>query len=191
MAVESEANVFQKYLIPSESRYVRYCMQKAGIYGNRPNFFYSHIVSVAFAIAAVVMSFFNALSYFVRIPLSILLNIVQFEPIGVVIGLINDCTNVIRSLVFVALGVWFIVAGLLFPKPIFFYFAPEYCDSLETRLMDEVSVLKERISWLENEFHAKQEELDGAHKLIDDQKKTIESFKSQKSGRKKFFFGLC
>lgn len=173
---------------------VRYCMQKAGIYGSHSNFFYSHIVSVAFAAGAVAMSFFNTISYFLRAPFNIILNVVQFNPIGAVVGLISDCTNVIRSLVFVSLGVTFIVAGLLFPKAIFSHFAPEYYNDLETRLREEVNLLNNRIVWLEKEYRLKEEQLAGAHKVIDDQKKTILNLQPAappKTSPKKPFWKFC
>ncbi|NGX48122.1 MAG: hypothetical protein K1000chlam3_01512 [Chlamydiae bacterium] len=151
VGIESEANIFQKYLIPSESRMVRYCMQKAGIFSSCSNFFYAHFVSVGFAVAAVAMSFFNTFSYFLQSPFKIILKIVQFNPIGAVTGFIGDLTNGVRSLVFVSMGVTFIVVGLLFPKAIFTHFAPEYYDSLEARLLQENAMLRKKNNRLEEE----------------------------------------
>ncbi len=134
----AEANSFQKYLIPEESMVVRYCMQKAGVFANRSNPFLAHFVSVGFAVAAVAISAFNTISYMLQLPFKILFHVAQFNPYRVVVGAAQDLVNTAKSLVFVTMGVTFIVAGTLFPKPIFTHFAPLYYSSLEVRLKSDL-----------------------------------------------------
>jgi|GEM_PF-2714032 len=140
---DSGANVFQKYLIPEESKWVRFSMLKAGEFANRSNFFLSHFLSVGCAIAAVAMSFFNALSYLLQIPFIIPLKIVQFDLIGIATGISYDLIGVAKSIVFVSMGATFVVAGVLFPREIFTHFAPEHYLCREERLSnDNVSLTK-------------------------------------------------
>lgn len=147
--ISSEANIFQKYLIPSQSHYVRFSMQKAGVFANRSNFFFSHFLSVGCAIAAIALSFFNTFIYLLQAPFRVLLHVVQLSPFRAIFGFLEDLTNVARSLVFVSMGTTFIVAGLFFPKAVFSHFAPEYYDSLEERLDHENARLRKKIERLE------------------------------------------
>ena len=177
MVIESEANIFQRHLIPEESRLVRYSMQQAGIYGSRTNVFYAHFVSVGFATTAVAMSFFNAISYFLQIPFRIVLKMVQFNPPGAAIALVEDATNVVKSLVFVSLGATFITAGLLSPKAIFTHFAPEYYDTLEERLKQENSLNQKKIARLEEELSKANQSLDRASFKLEEQRKELDALK--------------
>lgn len=146
-----EANSFQKYLIPEESMVVRYCMQKAGAYANRSNPFLAHFVSVGFAVAAVALSAFNTFSYALQLPFKLLFHIAQFNPYRAVFGVAEDLINTTKSLVFVTMGMTFIVAGTLFPKPIFTHFAPLYYSSLEVRLEAELKQEKAENERLKSE----------------------------------------
>ncbi|MDN3505908.1 MAG: hypothetical protein P0S96_01610 [Simkaniaceae bacterium] len=139
---DSGANIFQKYLIPEESKWVRFSMLKAGEFANRSNFLLSHFLSVGCAVAAVAMSFFNTFSYLLQIPFEIPLKIVQFDPIGIATGITYDLMGVAKSIVFVSMGATFVVAGLIFPREIFTHFAPEHYLSLEARLSAEVASLQ-------------------------------------------------
>ncbi|NGX60221.1 MAG: hypothetical protein KR126chlam3_01390 [Chlamydiae bacterium] len=149
--IKSNANFFQKNLIPEKSNLVRYCMYKAGVFASHSNIFYAHFASVGCAIAAIAISFFNMLSYFLQPPFKILLNIVQFSPIKSVKNLFFDIANGVQSLVFVSMGMTFVVAGSIFPKAIFTYFAPEYYQTLKERNQHEIERNKRKISRLEEE----------------------------------------
>lgn len=174
--VDLGSNVFQRHLIPPDSLNVRFVMQKAGEYGNSTNIFYAHVVSVGFAIVAVALSFFNAFSYALRTPFNILVNVLSFSPIQVVKDLAGDLTGVAKSMVFVSLGVTFVVAGVLFPQAIFTHFAPEYSDTVEVRLRNE----------LEKERKEKQE-LKTENKHLKDQIED-QSIIIQQVGKKKNFY---
>lgn len=175
---ESEANVFQKYLIPPNSCGVRWAMQKAGEYGTSENFIQAHITSVAFAISAVVMSFFNALSYFLLIPCYILVDVFSFSPIALFTDIFTGIANSIQSWVFVSLGVSFVAAGLLFPDATFSHFAPEYYQTLDVRH-------KNRVGQLEKENSALREELDKTTESLDIAMSKIQEYEGK--GKRKWF----
>lgn len=147
----AEANSFQKYLIPEESMVVRYCMQKAGTYASRSNPFLAHFVSVGFAVAAVAISAFNTISYTLQLPFKLLFHVAQLNPYRAVFGVAEDIVNTAKSLVFVTMGMTFIVAGILFPKPIFTHFAPLYYSSREVRLESELKQEKAESERLKSE----------------------------------------
>lgn len=137
VAAKSEPNFFQKKLIPEESRNVRYLMIKAAYFSSSEHLFVAHFVSVTLAVAAVALSAINVLSYLLRIPIKILLNVVQFCPLRLFVDLAQDFVNVARSLLFVSLGVAIIVVGFLLPQPFFSSLAPEYYQSYAERLKHE------------------------------------------------------
>ncbi|MBS0629937.1 MAG: hypothetical protein JSS30_06945 [Verrucomicrobia bacterium] len=157
VAVESNTNFIQRNLIPEESRNVRYAMQKAAHFGSSSHPFVSHVVSVAFAVMAVVMSAFNAISYLLQAPIKILLNIVQFNPVAVFTDFAMDIGDLAKSLLFVSLGVTLVVAGFLFPGPIFNEFSPEYYEPLEVRLEQQLEQAKAKYEELEEKYHKLQE----------------------------------
>jgi len=150
----AEANSFQKYLIPEESMVVRYCMLKAGTYANRSNPFLAHFVSVGFAAASVAISAFNTISYTLQLPFKLLFHVAQFNPYRAILGVGEDLVNTAKSLVFVSMGMTFVVAGILFPKPIFTHFAPLYYGSLEVRLEAELEQEKAENERLKSEVDA-------------------------------------
>ena len=145
---ETNTNPFQKFLIPVESKWVCYAMRKAGEYGSSGNFIYAHVLSVAIAVSAVALSALNAFLYLIQTPFKCLLNIVRFSPLDLVKNLLIDVASIVQSVVFVSLGVPFVVAGAIFPHAIFSYFAPEYYDTLESsyeRLRIENGELKGKL----------------------------------------------
>ena len=154
-----QPNLVQKYFIPDESLKVRYCMLKAAQFGNSDRFFSAHFLSVACVLTAVVFSLFNSFSYVLQIPCKILLNIAQFTPIFIIPSIISDLKSCALSLLFVSLGVTFVVAGCLFPKVIFTHFAPEFCETYETRLRNENELLKDQINHLKTENEDKENKL--------------------------------
>ena len=187
--IDSEVNFFQKHLIPPESKWVRFMMHKAGVYSCEGNFVSSRLFSVMSAICAIGMSFFNALSYFLQAPIKILLNIVNFNPIGVVRDFISDLTNVIRSMIFVSLGLTFIVIGLFLPQAIFTHFAPEYDVTPEAKLLSENEILKKKLE-SEEELRTKasqktEKSLSILSNHIQELKKEIEELRSEKKKLKK------
>jgi len=139
----TSSNFIQRNLIPEDSHYVRYVMQKAAHFGTHDNLLIAHGVSVAFAVLAVALSVFNAISYLLQTPVKILLNIVQFNPIGLVAHPVIDISSCLKSLLFVSLGVTFVVAGFLFPAALFTHFSPEYYEPLEVRLEQKLKVAED------------------------------------------------
>jgi hypothetical protein len=137
VAAKSNPNLIQTSLIPEESRNVRYLMIKAKDFSSSENPLVAHLIPAILAAGSVALSAINALSYLLQAPIKILLNIVQFRPLGFFVDFAQDLTNLARSLLFVSLGATLIVAGILFPKPIFTHFAPEYYESLPERLKHE------------------------------------------------------
>ncbi len=137
VAAKSNPNLLQTSLIPEESRNVRYLMIKAKDFSSSENLLVAHLIPAILAAASVALSAINALSYLLQAPFKILLNIVQFRPLGFFLDFAQDLSNLARSLIFVSLGATLVVAGLLFPKPIFTHFAPEYYQSLPERLKYE------------------------------------------------------
>lgn len=190
MTSDVGANIFQKYLIPEESRLIRFCMQKAGLYSESPYFFYAHFVSVGFAVVAVAMSFFNIISYILQIPLKLILRVVQFDPFGIVTGLMTDASQVMKSIVFVSLGATFITAGLLFPKPIFTHFAPEYYETLEIRLQKEKTLLQKKIVSLEEEYKHLMHMMEKTSILIKKQERDIDNLKLTLKQKPRFWKSL-
>lgn len=138
-----QGTVLQRYLIPEESVYVRRAMQKAADWSQQENPWIARIVSVFFAALAILLSGLNVLSYCLQAPIRILLNIAQFNPIGMLTNFIGDLTNVMRSLIFVSLGVTFITVGLLFPKPMFSCFAPNHIYTFEDLQLENDRLRKE------------------------------------------------
>ncbi len=167
---ENAANPFQKHLIPSESRWVRYVMQKAGEFSRYDNFFTSRALSVACAIAGVVLSLFNTISYLLQAPIRIILNIVTFSPIKLTTDFIQDLVNGALSFAFVSLGVTFVISGLLFPEPIFTNFAPENEETLSGKLEETENDLSTKEKEIEklvralNVLSDRVEELEGEQK---------------------------
>ncbi len=151
-----EVNLFQRYLIPSDSKWVGRCMQKADSFGKTSDFIYSRVLSGALVTVAVAMSFFNAISYVLQIPFKALLNVVRFNPVDLVLDIGRDITNVIRSYAFVMIGIYLIVLGFLYPKQVYSHFAPEYVENTLEKLRvanlvkDQVIIdLEEKIQVLE------------------------------------------
>lgn len=142
-AAKSNLNPLQISLIPEESRNVRYLMIKAKDFSGNENLLVAHLIPAILAAASVALSAINALSYLLQAPIKILLNVVQFRPMGLFIDFAQDLTNLARSLLFVSLGATLIVAGLLFPRPIFTQFAPEYYQSLSERQKHELAQKEE------------------------------------------------
>lgn len=151
-AKSNNTNFIQRNLIPEESRNVRYVMQKAAYFGNSDNLFVAHLVSVAFVVMAVAMSAFNAVSYLLQAPIKILLNVVQFNPLGVITDFVQDLGDVAKSLLFVSLGVTLFVVGFLIPGPIFNLFSPEYYEPLEVRLEQQLEEANQKMKELEAKY---------------------------------------
>jgi len=175
--IDSGANIFQMYLIPEESKWVRFSMLKAGELSNRSNFFLSHFLSVGCAIAAVAMSFFNTFSYLLQIPFKIPLKIVQFDPIGIVTGIVGDLLGAAKSVVFVSMGATFVVAGLLFPREIFTHFAPEHYLCLEARLSNENTSLQKSSLRKDEEINSLTEALTESSTRIQELEKEVDGLK--------------
>ena len=166
-STENAPNPFQKHLIPSESRWVRYVMKKAGDYSRYDNFFTSRALSVACAIAGVVLSVFNIITYLLQAPIRVILNIVTFSPIKLTTDLVQDLVNGALSFAFVSLGVTFVIAGILFPEPIFTNFAPANEETLLGKLeqqegeLEEMKQTNEKLLRALNVMSEKVEELEG------------------------------
>ena len=144
VAAPAEITPFQRHLVPESSDWVRFCLQNAGKFSTGDNFFTSRVYSVACAVAAVVFAAFNMISYTLRAPLRVLLNIVEFSPLKALIDLVSDVRDAVLSFLIVSLGVTFVVAGLIFPAPIFTNFAPECIETLQSQIGDLKQSLKER-----------------------------------------------
>jgi len=151
-AAKSNLNLLQMNLIPEASRNVRYLMIKAKDFSGSENVLVAHLIPAILAATSVALSAINALSYLLQAPIKILLNVVQFRPMGLFIDFAQDLTNLARSLLFVSLGATLIVAGLLFPKPIFTHFAPEYYQSLTERQKNELDQKEEENNKLGGEI---------------------------------------
>ncbi len=169
--VEGEANAFQKYLVPLESSGVRWSMQKAEEFGSSENFIYAHVISVAFAVGAVAMSLINAVSYILLIPCQMLVNVISLSPMSLVTDIFVGITNAAKSLLFVSLGVTFVVVGVFFPDAIFSHFAPVR--------------LKDRVAFLEKENSRLEKELEKSNELLDIATTTIQELE-RKNDRKGF-----
>lgn len=188
VAAKSDPTFIQRNLIPEKSRYVRYVMQKAADFGSSDHFFYAHVVSVGLAVAAVVMSAFNALSYLLQTPVKILLNIVQFNPLGLVTNFVMNLGDVAKSLLFVSLGVTLVVAGVLFPAPIFKHFSPEYYKPMEQRLKQKLDEANEKIAELVVERNINKERNDNIGVIIKDNHAEIERLTKEIADLKKWFW---
>ena len=158
----SKPNVFQRYLIPFDSKKVCYLVDKAKDFGCSRNFFYAHFISIALTITAIVFSFFNAISYLLQAPVRILLNVIRLDPLNLLRNFLEDIIDVIRSLFFVSLGISLVVSGFLFPKTIFPYFAPN-CNEEEYK-----DALKKQIYQLENSEKKASEACAVANEIISD-----------------------
>jgi len=179
-ALETQGNVFQKYLIPPESKIVIFLMQKAGELGKNKNFFKSRVFSVALVVAAVVLSFFNAISYLLQIPVKLLLNICRFDPVSFVKNFVEDLSSFARSVVFVSLGVTFVVAGFLFPAEVFSHFAPE--EESEALSQRENERLKDQNNQLKKDRDLT---IDAASHLIRDLEKEVQKLNEENRELKK------
>lgn len=143
------SNLFQRYFIPTESEKVNWLVQKAGTYALSSDVFYKRVISVAYAIAAVALSFFNAISYLLQIPLKLPLNIVRFDLINFVLDPFKDLNSCLRSLLFVTFGMTYIAWGVLTPETAFPFFAPT-----PERGTNDVQELRNKISRLDKEREA-------------------------------------
>ena len=148
-AVSPEFDYIQRYLLPAESKSVRYCMQKASEMSEREDFVSCRLFSIPFVIASIALSFFNAISYLLQIPFMILLNIVCFAPLRLVTDPVIGIINVARSLLFVGMGIPLALAGLIFPKDVFSRFAPDAIEAGEERLVRDNENLQKRIEELQ------------------------------------------
>lgn len=185
VAAKSDPTFIQRNLIPEKSRYVRFVMQKAADFGSSSNLFYAHVVSVGFAVAAVVMSAFNAISYLLQTPVKILLNIVQFNPLKLVANFVVNLGDVAKSLLFVSLGVTLVVAGFLFPAPIFKHFSPEYYKPKEQRLEEQLDEAKAEVAELKAERALYSERNNNIDVIIKDNSTEIEGLAKQIEDLKK------
>lgn len=165
-AVSPEFDYIQRYLLPAESKSVRYCMQKASEMSEREDFVTRRLFSVPFVIASIALSFFNAISYLLQIPFIILLNVVRFAPLRLVTDPAIDLINVARSLLFVGMGIPLALAGLIFPKDVFSRFAPDAIEAGEERLVHENKNLQKRIQELEVKIAQDKKLIDAQAALI-------------------------
>lgn len=175
--IDSHYTFWQKSLIPAESVLVRSAMRQAAKWGGSDNFFYSHFLSVACAVCAVVFSFFNGLSYILQIPFKLVLNILRFSPLQAVIDPFLDLRSGSLSFLFVSFGITFIVAGTLFPGPIFTFFAPEYFDSKEEKLEHLNNQLQKENTALSGLNEDRAKKIESAAQYLDKQNKELESLK--------------
>jgi hypothetical protein len=166
--VNEASTLFQKFFIPANSIWVRRAMKHAALYSQEEGFFYSRCVPVSLAIVAVAFSAINALSYLLQAPVRILLNITCLNPIALVEDMLEDLWSFARSLVFVSLGVTFVAAGLLFPVPIFAYFAPDSSEPYEVRLEIENKDLREKNAYLEQELDQMKEKMVEVSALLEE-----------------------
>lgn len=179
VAAKSNTNFIQRNLIPEDSCNVRYVMQQAAYYGSSDTLVVAHFVSIAFAVVAVAMSALNTISYLLQAPIKILLNVVQFNPFGLVADFFLDVGDVARSALFVCLGLTLVVAGFLFPKPIFTHFSPEYYEPLEVRLEQQLEKANERIQDLEDQCNQMKEQCGNWRKVQLDYERQIEELRKQ------------
>ncbi len=140
----SHATFYQRYLIPKESKNIRYALQKAKECGGSDNLLCAHVLSVSCTIGAVAMSFFNMLSYLLRSPFRLLGNVVQFSPLRSLTDFAADLRDTCRSALFVPVGISLAVAGFCFPGAIFTCFAPEFDENIEEGLRETIDDLQEK-----------------------------------------------
>lgn len=141
--VDPDSNRFQKHLVPEKSSIVRSLLRRAGEWGKCDSMFYSRFLTVALVVGAIVLSLFNTISYLLEIPLKILLNVVHIYPKKLVEDFVVGITCALRSFLFVSFGITFLVAGVLFPKVVFSYFAPNTIETPLTQLYFLKESLKE------------------------------------------------
>ncbi len=187
-AKSNNTNFIQRNLIPEESRNVRYVMQKAAYFGNSDNLLVAHLVSVAFVVMAVAMSAFNAVSYLLQAPIKVLLNIVQFNPLGVITDLVQDLGDVAKSLLFVSLGVTLFVVGFLIPGPIFNLFSPEYYEPLEVRLELQLEEANQKLEEFEAKYNKLKELNEGRRAILIQDQETLEALKREIAALKRWKF---
>ncbi len=145
MTVSSEPNMFQTYLIPEKSHYVRWLARKAGEASLSDSGLEKRCLSIIYAITAVVISIFNTFSYFLQIFIKIPLNVVRFDPCAILFDPFKDLTRCMLSLVFAAFGVTYIFWGFVKPE-VFLFFAPP-----DTSPEKTIADLSKRVQILERE----------------------------------------
>lgn len=148
MTTAVEPNIFQTYLIPEKSYYVRWLARTAGEMSLSDSCFSSRCLSLFCAITAVALSIFNAFSYFLEAFMKVPLNIVRFDLCALLLDPFKDLTRCAMSLVFVAFGVTYIIWGLVKPELVFPFFAPPDTSSEKTIADLSARVKKlERANW--------------------------------------------
>lgn len=152
-AVSHEFDLIQRHLLPQDSVAVRYCMDQASEMTKRGDFFTKRLFPLPFVVAAVALSFFNAISYLLQIPFITLLNVARLAPLRFLTDPFVCIINTARSALFVGLGFPLLIAGVVFPEAVFTRFAPDAIVAGEGRLAHENKVLREQIANLEEKMH--------------------------------------
>lgn len=151
LAFWERANLFQKYLIPAESKWVRMLMEEADSLSQSSIPLVARLASVVAVAVATFFSLLNSASYALQIPIKILLNVVRFDPLSLGVDLAKDVASVFRSLAFVAVGVSLVIAGPFFPKELFSHFAPSHQGSRLDVLEEDNQEFLQRTIALEEE----------------------------------------
>jgi len=146
-----EPNVFQRYLVPLESSWVRGTMCQAADSAQSENILVRHVVSTACAVAAIALSTFKTISYMLQIPFQLLLNIVRFDPAGLVFDFARTLSNATRSLLMAAFGATYIASGILFPEEVYGFFKPVSIQTAERALEKKETELQAALSDVKEE----------------------------------------
>ncbi len=132
--IVSGPNFFQRTLVPADSSLVRGAMREAAKHGTSDNILVRHVVSTAFAVASVALSILNTISYLLQIPVKIVLNIVRFDPKGLVFDFAQSLSDTARSLLMGAFGATYVIGGILFPEEVYGFFKPAVIKTAEDAL---------------------------------------------------------
>ncbi|NGX45320.1 MAG: Chromosome partition protein Smc [Chlamydiae bacterium] len=133
-AIHTGPNFFQRHLVPADSTLVRGAMRQAAEWSLEDNPVVRHLVSTAFAVAAVALSLFKTISYLLQLPVKILLNVVRFDPIALVLDFAQSLSDTGRSLLMAAFGATYVIGGMLFPEEVYGFFKPAVVVMIESAL---------------------------------------------------------
>ena len=153
VAVSDEFDLIQRYLIPSDSISVRYCMDAAWQMSRREDPLTKRLFPIPFVVAGVALSFFNAISYFLQIPFITLFNFARMAPVRLLTDPFVQIINTARSVLFIGLGLPLTISGLIFPEAVFSRFAPDAIYADEQRFVIENQALRERVEELEKKLY--------------------------------------
>ena len=148
----SQGNFFQRNLVPDESNLVRWVMQNAAEAASSDSYPVSRVLSVAYAISAVVISFFNTFTYLLVTSCRILENVIQFEFSNAFWVLGSGLCDTTRSFILGTLGVIYVVAGAAFPEAIYGVFCPSKLPpTVAQQLGDQVEKLEQEAKELRDQ----------------------------------------